>query len=535
MTRHIRVKAKHCNMSIKMVINAAGRPVPLEINGKPVVPFKGVGKHRPEGRKYAPPIASCTDYPDNGNKVVSSLEEALRCCGLEDGMTISTHHHLRDGDLVSNTIFEIASSMGVRDLVWFPSASFPCNDPLIKYLDDGTINRIEGSMNGPLGRYVSEGRMKGTAVLRSHGGRVQAIQDGEVQIDIAVLAAPSADAFGNAKGTGGVSACGVLGYAKPDYMYASKVIVVTDNLIDFPCFPMEIEGNYVDCVVVVDRIGIPEKIISGTTQITKSPDRLLIAELTASFLEKSGILRDGVKMQAGAGGTSLAIAVFIHEILKNRGWKSRLGFGGSTKYMVKMLEEGQMEHILDAQVFDLDAVRSVETNANHVPYPVFNAYNYHSKGNLTSMMDIMILGATEVDLNFNGNVVTHSDGYLLHGIGGWQNCLHARNVILPIPLFRDRIPVVVDEVTTLCGPGELIDVVITERGIAINPLRQDLMDSIKGSGLPLVTIGELKDIAEKICGKPQKPVFDEKIVAAIKWVDGTIIDVVRKIKTSNKN
>jgi citrate lyase subunit alpha/citrate CoA-transferase len=147
-------------------------------------------------------------------------------------------------------------------------------------------------------------------------------------------------------------------------------------------------------------------------------------------------------------------------------------------------------------------------------------------------MDIMILGATEVDLNFNGNVVTHSDGYLLHGIGGWQNCLHARNVILPLPLFRDRIPVIVDEVTTLCGPGELIDVIITERGIAINPLRSDLIESVKGSGLQLKTIRELKDEAEKICGVPQKPQFEDKIVAAVKWVDGTVIDVVRKIKAS---
>jgi len=519
-------------MAIKTVINAAGRRVPLMINGEPVIPFMGVGKYKPAGNKYSPPIPTCSDFPADGNKLAGSLERALRKCGLRNGMTISTHHHLRDGDLISNTIFEIASSMGVKDLVWFPSASFPCNDPVIKYLEDGTINRIEGSMNGPLGRFVSEGRMKGTAVLRSHGGRVQAIQDGEVKIDIAVIVAPSADSFGNARGTGGQSSCGVIGYAKPDSMYATKVIVVTDNLVDFPCYPMEIEGNYVDCVVVADKIGIPEKIVSGTTEITKSPDRILIAELTALFLEKSGILKDGVTMQAGAGGTSLAIAVFVHEILKNKGWKSKFGFGGSTKYMVKMLEEGQMGYILDAQAFDLDAVRSVEKNPNHIPYPVFNAYNYHSKGNLTSMMDIMILGATEVDLDFNGNVVTHSDGYLLHGIGGWQNCLHARNVILPIPLFRDRIPVIVDEVTTLCGPGELIDVVVTERGIAINPLRKDLIKKLKGSGLPLKTIGELKEEAERICGKPQKPVFEEKVVAAIKWVDGTVIDVVRKLKTS---
>lgn len=517
-------------MTVKTVKNAAGRIVPLEVNGQPAIPFKGVGKHRPDGRKHSPPVPTCIDYPADGNKLAASLEEALFKCGLCDGMAISTHHHLRDGDLISNRIFEIASARGIKDLVWFPSASFPCNDPVIRYLDDGTINRIEGSMNGPLGRYVSEGKMKGTAVLRSHGGRVQAIQDGEVKIDIAVMVAPSADSYGNARGTGGTSACGVLGYAKADCLYADKVIVVTDNLVDLPCFPMEIEGNYVDYVVVVDKIGIPEKIVSGTTQITRSPDRLLIAELTAAFLEKSGILHDGVSMQAGAGGTSLAIAVFIHEIFKKKGWRSRFGFGGSTKYMVKMLEEGQMGYILDAQAFDLDSVKSITKNSNHVPYPVFNAYNYHSKGNLTSMMDIMILGATEIDVNFNGNVVTHSDGYLLHGIGGWQNCLHARNVIVPVPLFRDRIPVIVDNVTTLCGPGELIDVIITERGIAINPARTDLIESVKGSGLPVKTITELKEEAERICGKPAKPVFDDKIVAVIKWVDGTVIDVVRRLK-----
>ncbi len=515
---------------MKMTENAAGRLVPDEINGAKAVPFKGVGKHRPDGRKYGPPIPTCIDYPDDNNKVVGSLQEALEKCGLKDGMTISTHHHLRDGDLVSNKIFDIASSMGIKGLTWLPSASFPCNDPVIEYLEDGTIDHIEGSMNGPLGRFVSEGRMKGMAVLRSHGGRVQAIQDGEVKIDIAVLAAPASDSFGNARGTGGPSATGVLGYAKADYLYADKVIVVTDNLVDLPCFPMEIEGNYVDYVVLVDKIGIPEKIVSGTTQITKSPDRLLIAELTASFLEKSGLLRDGATMQAGAGGTSLAIAVYAHEILKKKGWKFRFGFGGSTKYMVQMLEEGQMGYILDAQAFDLESVRSIEINPNHIPYPVFNAYNYHSKGNLTAMMDIMILGATEIDINYNGNVVTHSDGLLLHGIGGWQNCLHARNVIIPVPLFRDRIPVIVDRVTTLCGPGELIDVIITERGIAINPRRHDLVDSVKGKGLPLMTIEELKDMAERMCGKPEKAAVDDRVVAAIKWVDGTVIDAVRKVK-----
>lgn len=513
-----------------LVMNAAGRLVPTIINGKSVIPFKGLRQHRPQGSKYSPLIPTCIDYPDDGNKTISSLAEALKRAGLRDGMTISTHHHLRDGDLVSNTIFDIAHDMGVKDLVWLPSASFPCNEPLIKYLEDGTINRIEGSMNGPLGRFTSKGKMRGLAVLRSHGGRVQAIQDGEVHIDIAVIAAPIADAFGNANAINGESACGILGYALADYMYADKVIVVTDTLVPFPCMPMQIQGNYVDYVVKIDKIGIPEKIVSGTTQVTKSPDRLLLAEWTAQFCLEAGLLKDGCGIQTGAGGTSLSVGLYFHEMLKASGQKARFGFGGSTKYLVKMLEEGVLDYILDAQAFDLDAVRSVRENKNHIDLSVLQAYNYHSKGNYTSMTDIVILGATEIDLNFNGNVVTHSDGYLLHGIGGWQNCLHAKCTIIPMPLFRDRLPVITDEVTTLCGPGELIDVIVTERGIAINPKRTDLLDKMKGSNLPIRTIQELKAEADYICGIPDKYNKGNEVVGVVKWVDGTVLDSIWKVE-----
>ncbi|MGI6292084.1 MAG: citrate lyase subunit alpha [Bacteroidales bacterium] len=516
----------------KFVVNAAGRRVPTVVNGKEMVPFMGVGKYKPTGNKYAPPIPTCLDYPSDGNKIVDSLELALKKCGLRNGMTISTHHHLRDGDLVSNTIFDIANNLGIKDLVWLPSASFPCNEPLISYLENGTINRIEGSMNGPLGRFTSYGGMKGCAVLRSHGGRTQAVQDGEVKIDIAVIAAPSSDMFGNATGAQGPSACGVLGYSLIDMLYADKVIVVTDNLVPFPCMPFQIQGNYVDYVVVVDKIGIPEKIVLGTTQVTKSPDRLLLAEWTARFCSEAGLLRDGVGIQTGAGGTSLSVGLHFHEQLKANNWKARFGFGGSTQYLVKMLEDGMMDYILDAQAFDLEAVESVKKNENHIDLSVFQSYNFHSKGNYTNLIDIVILGATEIDTDFNGNVVTHSDGLLLHGIGGWQNCLHSKCTILPVPLFRDRIPVIVDKLTTLCGPGELIDVIVTERGIAINPLRTDLIDKMRHSSLPIVSIHDLKAEVDAICGVPDKaPVSDkdEDTVAIIKWVDGTIIDSVRKV------
>ena len=516
-----------CNMNC--VQNTAGRMVPVIANGKAIEPFRGVGKYRPSGRKYGPPIATCADYPADGNKLQPDLKSALTKAGLKDGMTISTHHHFRNGDLIANQVFEIAAQLGLKDLVWAPSASFPCHNPIIEHLKSGVIHHIEGSMNGDLGRFCSQGHMRGTGVLRSHGGRYQAIQDGDLHIDIAVIAAPAADSFGNANGLYGPTACGLLGFALADAQYADKTIVVTDNLVPFPCIPWQIQGNYVDYTVKVDKVGIPEKIISGTTQVTKSPDRLLLAEMTAQFCEAAGLFHDRFSFQAGAGGTALSIGIYFGEILKRKGLACAFARGGSNKYLVEMLESNLTKYILDGQSFDLDGVRSMRENSNHVDTSPFTSYNYHGKGNFASMLDVVILGATEVDLNFNGNVVTHSDGYLLHGIGGWQNCLAAKCVIFPLPLFRGRIPVILDEVTTLCGPGEMIDVIVTERGIAINPKRQDLLDAVKGSSLPIKPIEELKAMAEQICGKPEKPKLDEEIVAIVKWVDGTVIDAVRKV------
>jgi citrate lyase subunit alpha / citrate CoA-transferase len=510
--------------------NRAGRLVPAIVNGQPAVPYAGVGGHEPSERKYAPPVRSSSGYPAKGDKRVPDLATALKKCGLEDGMVISSHHHLRDGDRVALLALETAARLGARDLVWFPSASFPCQAAVTQLMDQGAVHHIEGSMNGPLGDYCSAGKMRGLGVLRSHGGRWQAIQDGEVKIDIAVIAAPSADAFGNANGTQGKSACGSLGFALADSIYADHVIVVTDNLVPFPCVPWQVQGNNVDFVVEVDSIGDPSKIVSGTTEITRSPDRLKIAEYVARFIRDAGLLRPGFSFQAGAGGIALAFVAYLRDMMRASKVKARFVRGGSTKFLVEMLEEGLTDYILDGQTFDLDAVRSLGSDPRHVATSPFNSYNYHGKGNFSSMVDVAVLGATEVDLHFNGNVVTHSDGRLLHGIGGWQNCLFAGCTILAVPSFRDRIPVIVDEVTTLTGPGELIDVVITERGMAINPLRKDLISAVRGSDLPIRSIEEIQHEVHAICGgKPEKAKVTEHPVAVVKWVDGTVLDTVWQV------
>jgi len=515
----------------KLVKNAAGRLVPTVVNGRAVTPFMGVNKYHPDGRKAAPPIPSCIDYPPDGNKVVRDLKTALTLCGLRDGMTVSTHHHFRNGDMIANMIFDIAAEMGVKDLRWFPSAVFPCHEPIIKHLESGVVHHIEGSLNGPLGDYCSRGKMKGMGVLRSHGGRYRAIQDGDVHIDIAVLAVPTADAFGNGNGLYGKSACGPLSLAKPDYQYADRVVVVTDNLVPFPCYPWDIVGNYVDYVVTMDKIGEPSKIVSGTTEITTNPEKLRIAEMSALFLRDAGLIHDGFSFQAGAGSISLAFVNFLKKIMKEARVRARAVVGGTTGYVVDILEEGMGDYILDGQSFDLKAIESLRKNRNHVLFDLLQCYNFHSKGNTTSMMDAIVLGATEVDVNFNANVVTHSDGRMLHGIGGWQNSLLSKCTILTIPSIRRGKPMIKDEVTTLVGPGEMVDVVVTERGIAINPGRKDLLEATSDSSLPIKTIEEIKEEAEDACGaKAAKIEHGDKVVAVVEWIDGTILDSIWEVK-----
>jgi citrate lyase subunit alpha/citrate CoA-transferase len=254
----------------------------------------------------------------------------------------------------------------------------------------------------------------------------------------------------------------------------------------------------------------------------------------ARFLRDSGIMRNGFSFQAGAGGVALAFVDYLARMMRDANVKASFVRGGSTKYLVDMLHEGLIGYILDGQTFDLDAVRSIASDPRHVATSPFTSYNFNGKGNFASIVDACVLGATEVDVHFNANVVTHSDGRLLHGIGGWQNCLFAGCSILAVPSFRDRIPVIVDEVTTVTGPGELVDVIVTERGIAINPGRRDLLEAVRGKGLPIRSIEEIKAEVEKICGgKAAKPRLGDRPVAVVKWVDGTVIDTIWQVLEEN--
>ncbi len=511
--------------------NAAGRLVPTEVNGVPMTPYQGVGAHRPEGRLAAPPVRSARDYPADGDKrLAGGLRALLEAAELQDGACISTHHHYRNGDLLAPALFDAAADLGLRDLVWCPSSVFPCHLPIVDHARRGVVRRIEAGINGPVGDWISRGGMADLGVWRSHGVRTQSIREGEVHVDLAVIAASAADPFGNANGLLGPHPCGPLGFARVDARHASRVAVVTDHGVPFPCLPADIRGKQVDWVVTVDRVGDPAHIVFGTTRITTDPTRLRIAELAARFAHAAGLVRDGWSFQAGASSIALAITDVLARTMREKGIRARFIQAGSTRQTVELLREGLTDHILEGQSFDIDGAASLRDDPRHVQTTPFDSYDFHGKGDFMPWIDAVFLGATEVDREFNANVVSHSDGRALHGLGGWPHCLGAGCTILTVPSARRRGAVLVDRVTTLCGPGELVDVVVTERGIAINPRRQDLADAVAGSDLPIRPLDELRAAAEAEAGIHPAPEVEDEVVAVVKWVDGTLIDAIRRVR-----
>ena len=469
------------------------------------------------------------------NKVLGSLEEAIKKCGLKDGMTISFHHHFRNGDNVINQVVDVIAGMGNKNLTLAASSLNECHAPLIKHIQNGVIRRIETSgMRGELADAVSHGLMDIPVIFRSHGGRAAAIETGELHINVAFLGAPTCDPYGNANGYNREgeegSCCGSLGYAKLDALYADKCIIVTDLIVPYPNTPFGIPESQVDYVVKVDSIGDSQKIMSGATRYTKNPKELLIAKTAADVIEASGYFNDEFSMQMGSGGASLATARYLREKMIEKGYKARFALGGITNQIVEMHEEGLVKRILDVQSFDLGAAHSLKNNRFHQQIDASFYASYVNRGAAVNQLDFCILSALEIDTDFNINVMTGSDGVIRGAIGGHPDAAAGAScTIVVAPLLRGRIPSIVDHVNTIVTPGRSVDIVVTDQGIAVNPNRPELQERLKNAGLPVFTIEKLKERAESIVGKPQPIKYKDKIVGLLMYRDNTVIDVIREV------
>lgn len=495
--------------------------------------------------RYVPknykPFISSNDYKNHNRKLINEketnneiifltkIEDVFKTLNIQDGMTISFHHHLRNGDYVQNMVSEEILKENIYDIHYAPSAIFPNNAILSRLIENGNVTNIDTNyLNGPVSKTICEGKLKGMLVTSTHGGRPRKIESGELSIDVAFIATPTVDKKGYGYGGIGNAACGSLGYAISDCMYAKKVVLVTDNLVD-SLDKYEIDKKYVDIVLVVDKIGDPSGIVSGTTKITKDPVGLKIASLTSKLLSELGMIKDGMSFQTGAGGTSLAVASYVKDIMIKNNIKGSFASGGITGYFVDMYENGLFEKLMDVQCFDIDAVRSYNDNKNHLGMSASKYANPYDTP-VVDDLDFVILGATEIDLDFNVNVVTDSYGNIMGGSGGHSDTAHGAKIsIITTNLIKSRMPIIKDKVTTITTPGEDIDILVTERGIAINPKRTDLLDKLTNSRLPIYSIETLYETAHKITGVPKKLTHSDEIIGVVEYRDGTIIDTLYKI------
>ena len=465
------------------------------------------------------------------NKLVNSIREAITLAGLKDGMTVSFHHHLRNGDYVLNMVMDAIAELGIRDLTVNASSLFDVHAPLLTHIQNKVVTGVAADyIAAGLGRAFSEGVLEKPVEFRTHGGRPRDIALGNTPIDVAFIAAPTADPMGNCSGKYGKSACGSLGYAFADAMHAKKVVVITDNLVPYPMQDWSISENFVDYVVNVEAIGDPKGIVSGTTRITRDPVGLVMAQHAARVIEASGLLKDGFSFQTGAGGASLAAAKFLKDTMLAKGIRGSFGLGGITAYMVDMLRAGCFCNLMDVQCFDLDAVESLRNDPRHQEISALQYAAPGTRGAVVDNLDVVILGATEIDTNFNVNVHTDSNGYIMGGSGGHSDTAAGAKLSMIIaPLFRARLPIVTDRVTCISTPGHDIDVLVTQGGIAVNPKNKELTLRLKEAGLPIVSIEELKDKAERITGTPKKPMHGSRVVANVIGRNGNLQDTIFNI------
>ncbi|MBQ6986197.1 MAG: citrate lyase subunit alpha, partial [Oscillibacter sp.] len=316
------------------MINAVGREIPeeiLKITGKE--PFQG--NFYKEGKVFTKAGPSIRPVMDNRHsKLLKSIREALEKCGAHDGMTVSFHHHFREGDLIVNMVMKEIHDMGLKDITICASSLGKAHDPLVPMIEDGTITNIESSgVRGKIGESISKGKLKGLAIMRSHGGRVRAITTGESKIDIAFIGAPTCDDYGNCRGIGGKADCGVLSYAIVDGNHANYCVAITDCLVPYPNLPAHISQTKIDYVVVVDEIGIPSKIATGAAKPTTDQRKLLMAQYCTDVVVNTPWFKDGFSYQTGVGGASIASTQYLAEIMRERNIKMGFGVGGLTKAM----------------------------------------------------------------------------------------------------------------------------------------------------------------------------------------------------------
>ncbi len=459
--------------------------------------------------------------------LLKDLKKAFERFEIGDGATLSFHHHFRNGDRILASVVGCAAELGLRDLKIAASSIFPVHASIVPHIRSGVVGSIVTDyMSGPVADAVTAGELGGTALFQSHGGRARALSSGELTVDVAFVGASRADMTGAATGREGPVPCGPLGYAMVDAAYARKVVVLAQEIADEPVCKVDIPASQVDALLHFPNPGLPSGITFGSTIPLNTPESNLIGRHVANVIRAAGLFHKGFSFQTGAGGFSLGCVPHIQDALSQAEFSGDFVSGGITGAHVEIARGSHVRCIKDVQCFDRTAVLSSMTNDFHLPMSAAQYASPIHPQAVVNDLSVMILGAAEIDRDFNINVVAGGNGKIIGGPGGHPDT--ARGADLTIATSRltgGGYAKLVDQVTCIATPGRDVDVLVTDEGIAVNPANETLTLALGDAGIPVVPIEELVERSQCTATKFQRQ-NDGAPCALIETPDGQITDVI---------
>jgi len=517
----------------------------MNYNGKKYKPFNGAFNdanfsNTIVGRKGSSPI------PHRNNKL-TTLDNVMDY--IADGDTISYPHYYRTGDKGLEMIIKKLQQTKKKNIQIYANAIFDNTDPwLFEAFQDGTLSGIYGNPYRKFGAHImSGGLLPHVSVGYSHGNRVRKLQCGEVHIKVAFGPVPIADIHGNANGMMGNPEhfCGPLGLFSADAEFADYTCLLAGTISKNLIMPAPISMEQVDFVIPVETPGLTSGIGSGTLDIERAksvPFNAKVADNVTKVTKAAQVIKEGFNFQVGSGAGLIVLDNF-RNMLRDMKIKSGFAIGGVTSLHVDMLDEGLMTYLMHGQLFEPSkkVVKSLLENPYHNEISAGYYASVANKEAAVNMLDVAVLSALEIDTNFNANTVC-ANGRIIGGIGGGQDVAAGADLtIMFVPLANGKngkgFPKIVDKVYTVTTPGEVIDVVVTEEYVAVNPnskstYKEALINNAKEYGINLISIEELheRSIAKaKEFGiiPPQTETTDE-VVHLVEWRDGTLLDKIYK-------
>ncbi|MDA3886456.1 MAG: hypothetical protein PF638_12755 [Candidatus Delongbacteria bacterium] len=516
----------------------------MNYNGKEYKPFAGAFNDQNyssviQKRKGASPI------PHRQSKV-TSLDQVMEI--INDGDTISYPHYYRFGDKGLEAIVAKLKEYNKKGIILYANALFDNTDPwLAEAFMDGTLSGLYGNPYRKFGAHIMNGDiLPWKTVGTSHGNRVRKLQTGEVHVKVAFGPMPIADIHGNANGMMGKVEqwCGPVGLFAADAEFADYTCILAGTVSDHLIMPGSISMENVDFVVHMDPPGLSEGIGSGTLDIekAKTPFNMQIAENVTKVMKAAGVIKDKFNFQVGSGA-GLIVLDSIRNILREEKIKANFTIGGVTSMHVEMLDEGLLNYIQHGQLFEPSAkvVESLLKDHRHMEITAGYYASVANKECSVNMLDVAVLSALETDLDYNLNTVC-ANGRIIGGIGGGQDVAAGADmtvIFLPIATGKNGkgFPKVVDKVYTRTTPGEVIDVIVTEEYISVNPnstssYKAALLENAEKFGLKNITIEELHqkslEKAKEFGVLPSKCETTDEVVHIIEWRDGTLLDTIKK-------